>query len=196
MKDKEVLLFINTASFYPSVGVLCEGRFERVDIKEARKVLEETNLAIEECLSRFSLKLKDVTAVYSLLGPGSNTGLRLGLTIPKTMKAFDKDLMLFGIPTLSLTEKAEPSFIPLLSDRNHNFYLIKDSLLTHMKKEEVFSLDASFIVEKQDEETIRILEGKNLKEIDILSLMVGYKDEFEDYSSKDGEYLPLYVQTI
>ncbi len=196
MKENEVSLFINTASFYPSVGVLCGGKFNRVDISQAKKVLENTNTAIEECLSAFSLKLKDVTAVYALLGPGSNTGLRLGLTVPKTMKAFDPSLKLYGINTLSLLNKAEPSYIPLLSDRNHDFYLIYEGENTHKKKDEVLSLDASFIVEKQDGESLRILEGRKVKETDVLDLMKEFREEFEDYTDRDGEYLPYYVQVI
>ena len=196
MKDSEVLLFVNTASFYPSVGVLHGGRFEREDVKEARKVLEYANVAIGECLSRFSLKLRDVTGVYALLGPGSNTGLRLGLTIPKTMKAFDPSLKLYGIPTLSLMNKADASSIPLLSDRNHDFWVMRDSEVKHMKKDEVLSLDASFVAEKQDGETLEILEGKKITGVDVLFLMVENAGSFDDYSDKDGEYLPIYVQSI
>jgi tRNA threonylcarbamoyladenosine biosynthesis protein TsaB len=62
---------------------------------------------IAEVLQRAGIKVTDLTAVGVALGPGSFTGLRIGLAAAKGM-ALGGHLPLLGIPTLDILAAAQP----------------------------------------------------------------------------------------
>ncbi len=106
MKDsKEISLFINTATKALSLGAKKGVLIKTFDLGNPKAALERTNLGISLLEDALNFKLKDVDAFYCLLGPGSNTGIRLGLTIPRTIYAFNPKIKIYGIPTMDLLTK-------------------------------------------------------------------------------------------
>ena len=101
-ETERIALFLDTATKNLAVEILKGRQYYRVDLGDPKKSLERTHLAIDMALSALQITLKDVQACYCLLGPGSNTGIRLGLTIPRTLYAFDPKLSLYGLGTLEL----------------------------------------------------------------------------------------------
>ncbi|MEW6715939.1 MAG: tRNA (adenosine(37)-N6)-threonylcarbamoyltransferase complex dimerization subunit type 1 TsaB [Chloroflexota bacterium] len=68
-----------------------------------------------ELLVRTGISIKEVQAVAVALGPGSFTGLRLGLALAKGL-ATSLNMPLIGIPTLDITAAAQPvSNLPLVA---------------------------------------------------------------------------------
>ncbi len=65
--------------------------------------------AVEAMLSRAGLRPESLTAVAVALGPGSFTGLRIGLGLAKGL-ATALDIPLVGIPTLEVLAAAQPEF--------------------------------------------------------------------------------------
>ena len=100
MSNKKNILSIETSSNICGISLISEG--ECVDIIE-----EESNKKHAEVLPEFYLKLKnstgfildDIDAIAISIGPGSFTGLRIGLSFAKGL-AFSKYLPIIPISTM------------------------------------------------------------------------------------------------
>ena len=199
MKDNQLIqLFINSATKRLQVGAKKGAQCSTIDIPDPKKTLEETILAIELLGQRLGFALKEVDAFYLLLGPGSNTGIRLGLTIPRTIYAFNPHIKLFGLPTLDLYQLVNEKMIPVLSDRNGNLFIKEANESRRIEKKDIPTLGtaSSYIVETFDEIAITALADKTLLKIDVLETMLANADRFKDYSNDEADYLPVYSQQI
>ena len=67
----------------------------------------ELSKAVAESLARVDISPGDLRALGVALGPGSFTGLRIGLALAKGL-AFSQKLPLIGIPTLDVVAAAQP----------------------------------------------------------------------------------------
>ena len=63
--------------------------------------------AIQQALQRCQLNVSDISAIAFAIGPGSYTGLRIGLALAKGL-AFTHDLPLIAVPTLDILAAAQP----------------------------------------------------------------------------------------
>jgi len=103
-----MLLAIDTStqsvgiSIFDGSQILCEEswisrRYHTVELAQA----------VNMNLSRAGLSTKDLEALGVALGPGSFTGLRIGLALVKGL-AYTHKLPVIGIPTLDITVRAIP----------------------------------------------------------------------------------------
>lgn len=103
-----MLLAIDTSTrlagvaLYDGVQVIGEVIWRSVDHHTV-----ELAPVIAQMLQRVGIKVADLTAVGVALGPGSFTGLRIGLAIAKGL-AIGGHLSLCGIPTLDILAAAQP----------------------------------------------------------------------------------------
>lgn len=191
-------LFINTATKQLQFGLLKDDKFTFLEAGTSKKALEYSLSTIDKLLKENNVSLKDVKEFYTLLGPGSNTGIRLGLAIIRTIYGIDNTISMFGISTLKvyLTDK---NCLSLLSDRAGNLFAgyYKDDVFVNEKilKDDVEKsslLDKKIYVDAFDSTTIELLKNKNINTVSIIDNMFKMKDEFDNYSSKIDEYLPIY----
>lgn len=89
-------------AIYDGSQILCEEswisrRFHTVELAKA----------VSENLSRAGLLTSDLDVLAVAIGPGSFTGLRIGLALIKGM-AFTHQLPVIGVPTLDITARAVP----------------------------------------------------------------------------------------
>ncbi len=89
-------------ALYDGFQVLCEEswisrRFHTVELAKA----------VQENLHRAGLSAKDLDVLSVAIGPGSFTGLRIGLALIKGI-AYTQKLPVIGIPTLDITARAVP----------------------------------------------------------------------------------------
>lgn len=199
MKDNcQVSLFINSATKTFQVGAKVADKASTITLSDPKKVLEEAILAIDVLSERLGFKLKDVDCFYLLLGPGSNTGIRLGLTIPRTIYALNPGIKLFGLPTLELFQLADKEGIPILSDRNGNLFIKEGEETKRIEKSDIESLGtySTYIIESADEMAEEELKDRPLKKIDALNVMMNNADKFQDYSAEEEKFLPVYSQQI
>ncbi|WP_158975585.1 tRNA (adenosine(37)-N6)-threonylcarbamoyltransferase complex dimerization subunit type 1 TsaB [Cellulophaga sp. L1A9] len=123
-----ILLNLETATTNCSVSIADNGtllaikEFDSADYSHA----EQLHVFIEEALEMASLNLKDLEGIAVSKGPGSYTGLRIGVSAAKGL-CFALDLPLIAIPTLeSMACQAntnEVSFvIPVLDARRMEVY--------------------------------------------------------------------------
>lgn len=78
---------------------------------------------IDELLNEVSLKLQDIELLVCTRGPGSFTGLRIGMA---TLKGFSTalDIPLISIPTLDLYSRGidQPVVLPIIDARKRSFF--------------------------------------------------------------------------
>lgn len=89
-------------AIYDGSQILCEEswisrRFHTVELAKA----------VSENLSRAGLNTADLDVLAVAIGPGSFTGLRIGLALIKGI-AFTQQLPVIGVPTLDITAQAVP----------------------------------------------------------------------------------------
>jgi len=111
-----IILGIDTSAYVNAVGitdgetVLADRRYEaRAD------ALEQIVANIDNTLKDAGLKLADVGGIGVGLGPGSWTGIRVGVTVGK-MLAFAAGLPVAGVPTLAaLAYAARSEALPVVA---------------------------------------------------------------------------------
>jgi tRNA threonylcarbamoyladenosine biosynthesis protein TsaB len=104
-----VLLAIDTSTrtvglaLYDGVGTLAEYTWTSPDYHTV-----ELAPAISDILAKSQLKTSDLAAIGVATGPGSFTGLRIGLALAKGL-ALSQNLTVIGIPTLDILASSQPS---------------------------------------------------------------------------------------
>jgi tRNA threonylcarbamoyladenosine biosynthesis protein TsaB len=111
-----MLLAIDTSNqsvgiaLYNGVRILSEATWLSQDYHTV-----ELAPAVVTLLQRASVSFQNIDALAVAIGPGSFTGLRIGLALAKGL-AFARRLPLIGIPTLDILAAAQPSDnIPLVA---------------------------------------------------------------------------------
>ncbi len=120
------VLAIDTATMVSSVAVATEERVLAELTAETRFTHSETLVPnIEEVLRLADTNREDLSAVAVSLGPGSFTGLRIGLAAAKAI-AYALSIPLVGVPTLEVLAAAFPSpgalVAPLIDAQKGNAY--------------------------------------------------------------------------
>ena len=124
--EKMTILAMDTATMVSSVAVTTEDRVLAELTAETRFTHSETLVAnIEEVLRLADVKREELSAVAVSLGPGSFTGLRIGLAAAKAI-AYALSIPLVGVPTLEVLAAAFPSpgaiVAPLIDAQKGNGY--------------------------------------------------------------------------
>ena len=103
-----MLLAVDTSTrtiglaLYDGVQVVCETTWTSQDYHTV-----ELAPALADTLARARLQIADLNALAVALGPGSFTGLRIGLALVKGL-ALARHLPLIGIPTLDAMAASQP----------------------------------------------------------------------------------------
>ena len=81
-----LILAIETTGKYASAALISEdGRFEVAESFEQMNHLKEIMSLIDESLSKMGAGKGDITHVAASAGPGSFTGIRIGVTTARTL---------------------------------------------------------------------------------------------------------------
>lgn len=115
--------------------------------KDTKKVSDITMTNIIKLLGKHHLKLNQILDFYVTKGPGSYTGVRVGLTIVKTLKTLNNNINVFLIDSLKI-QAGNQKCISLLDARSNKwfcgvydnkkvikeFYLIDENTLNELQK--------------------------------------------------------------
>lgn len=93
-------LLIETSGPGGAVGLAIGGVIQKAPLDESRRHARDLAFNVQALLSTCSLKPSDVTSVVVGLGPGSYTGLRVGLASAKAF-AFAVGCPLVAVPTFA-----------------------------------------------------------------------------------------------
>jgi len=122
------ILNLETATTNCSVSISVDGKL--VSIKEQNTAnyshAEQLHIFIEEALKAASFSFEDINAIAVSKGPGSYTGLRIGVSAAKGL-CFSLDLPLISIPTLEsmanqIKIEEDEVIIPVLDARRMEVY--------------------------------------------------------------------------
>lgn len=121
-----LILAVDSATPVAGVALLDEGRLIKEEFSNYKKTHSETlMLMIDRVMKECDCKIKDLTAIALSTGPGSFTGLRIGLaTVKGLCLAAQKPLI--AIPTLDAlahnVNRSDALACPLLDARKHEVY--------------------------------------------------------------------------
>lgn len=195
----DISLFINTATKSLEFGIY-DNSFHVVNLGDSKKALENSFVGINKLLEETSLKFASINTFYTLLGPGSNTGIRLGLTIVRSVYGINPNIKMYGINTLKVL-LSNKNNVSILSDRAGNLFVgyyqndefkTEKVLKSEISNNQLFK-ERSIDIDKYDKTSLELFSDfKNKNEVSVIQMMFDKRDEFDSYSSKIDEYLPIY----
>ena len=122
------ILNLETATTNCSVGISIDGETVSLQENNAQEYShsEQLHIFIKEALEKASLSFSDLDAIAISKGPGSYTGLRIGVSAAKGL-CFSLDLPLISIPTLEsmahqVQVERDELVIPVLDARRMEVY--------------------------------------------------------------------------
>ena len=212
-----VILNIETSSKNCSVCLSSKGNlvtsFDFED--EAYRHSELLTSSIQNILSQNNLDVSGLSAVSVGIGPGSFTGLRIGLSVAKGL-CYPHNIDLIGISSLKIIAnsviKENKNIISLIRDKGEHYYISKYSndlkevvepKIKLIDKDYIFNIldDDSVIVVNTDEsnkfisdlvnEEIQVFK-RTISSIDMISLS---HKSLEEKKFEDIAYIePMYVK--
>ena len=207
-----ISLFLNTASNFLNVVLYKnEEVMDELYLELNRDLSKETLFNIKEVLNRNNLSPEDVDQIICARGPGSFTGLRIGVTISKIF-AYFLNVKLCSVSTLdvmAISTKGE-IIVPLIEARrgfvygaiyDNNYNILLDE--SYIKKEDLVEKALSYgkpvvylsndvfedlQVEKYKPDSSNLIKNVKLKEEDPMTFAPTYlkrTEAEENYDKKD-----------
>lgn len=177
-------LFIDTASFYINIIIIDN---EKIIAKHTElndnKLSERIFSIIEKVFVEADINISEIKKIFVVNGPGSFTGIRVGLTIAKTF-AWSRGLPLIPISTLELMVSGVSSKnnLAIINDRNGYVYAgIYDNDLNCLFEDNYLLLDE--LLRKTNKSTefysYDNIYGLNLQEpkLDFLKIIAKHKND-------------------
>ncbi|MFC2107723.1 tRNA (adenosine(37)-N6)-threonylcarbamoyltransferase complex dimerization subunit type 1 TsaB [Bacteroidota bacterium] len=144
-----LLLNIETATPICSVAISQDGELLAIrESKEKNSHSAKLNTFIEEMMEEAKVSYKDLDAVAVSMGPGSYTGLRIGVSAAKGF-CYAMDIPLIGIPTLMSMANGAKNLIkedmllcPMIDARRMEVYCaLFDSDLKEIQKTDAIIIE-------------------------------------------------------
>ena len=215
------ILNLETATTNCSVSIAADGKLLTLVEENTPNYShsEQLHLFIEEALKKASFSFSDLDAVAVSKGPGSYTGLRIGVSAAKGL-CFALDIPLISIPTLEslanqLTVGPDDVIISLLDARRMEVYsAVYDHDHRKIRSTEAEVVESASFSEYQDAKTVflvgpgaekckEVLSHPNFsysssnvpsaKEMALLSFKKYLVKEFEDVAYFEPYYLKDFV---
>ena len=185
-------LFIDTAYKYLTVVVEENDKVLASYSEECfKKQSEQLFMILDDLFTKNKLSKEDIDSVYITEGPGSYTGVRIGMTLAKVL-CQTKKIKLYTISTLKLYSGNKPNTMVVMDARAKRAYvgvynegkcLLEDQAIELVKidpKNYDVVLDGNLI-------------GKQDKAVDIVEAFIKMKSQFDEV--KDINYLvPKYLK--
>ncbi len=120
-----ITLFLDTSTIRLIVGIYKDNMPIFIVNEESMNDLSSRLLpTIKECLEKINLSVDDINRIIVVNGPGSFTGVRVGVTVAKTL-AWSKNIPIIPVSELELlaTTKVDTTYIvPFIDARRDAFY--------------------------------------------------------------------------
>ena len=153
------ILNLETSSKNCSVSLSSNGNLiDSFDLEDQKyRHSELLTSSIQNILTKNNLNVEDLSAISVGIGPGSFTGLRIGLSVSKGL-CYPHNINLIGISTLKiLANSVNPvtdNIICLINDKGNYFYMSKyNSDLEELIPPKILLIDKEFIDKTINEST-------------------------------------------
>ncbi|MER2063327.1 MAG: tRNA (adenosine(37)-N6)-threonylcarbamoyltransferase complex dimerization subunit type 1 TsaB [Alkalibacterium sp.] len=178
------ILAIDTSNQLMSVALIEDSRLiieGTVNVKRNHSI--QLMPAIEEIMKEAEWKPKDLTRIIVAKGPGSYTGVRIGVTVAKTL-AFSLDIDLVGVSSLEVLagngDQVEGAYcVPLFDARRGNIYTglyqYQKGVLVQVEKDTHISAEQWAKYVKQLDGPIQLLGEDRLKHSEVFKRECGDK---------------------
>lgn len=177
------ILSINTANKQADLAVLNNDVLHTKKMSASEKHSESAMIGIDELLNKANLQIKNLDAVATIVGPGSFTGIRIGISLALGFKTVFEDLKLISIDTFEfLKAQFLEEFTP-----NSNFLCVFNALSEKYFIQE-FDKNGNAIF------NAKMVDGQNfVKEYPII---VGLKEENMDFLTYKVDFEPEVLNKI
>ncbi|MDR5589399.1 tRNA (adenosine(37)-N6)-threonylcarbamoyltransferase complex dimerization subunit type 1 TsaB [Christiangramia sp. SM2212] len=181
-----IILCLETATTNCSVGIAKDGKLLSLKEDNSKNYshAEKLHLFINEALSEAGISKNQLDAVAVSKGPGSYTGLRIGVSAAKGL-CFSLDIPLISIPTLDLLayklKEEEGIFIAMLDARRMEVYsAVFNSHLEQVRDTQAQVLDENSFAEYLEKSKVHFIGNGVAKFEDICknSNAIFHKQEF------------------
>lgn len=191
-------LFIDTSSFFMTIALIQDNNIlysfkEEIKNDMASRIIPE----IDRAFSNVSFEIKDLDKIFVVNGPGSFTGVRVGVTAAKVI-AWSLNISVIPISSLEFiaTTKTNKKLIAPLIDarRNNVFCAVYDNNLNIIEEEKMMNSNLFFQNKNNDYEFISNDNIKNTikPNTDIIKIINKHiNDKSIDPHSLKPNYLKL-----
>lgn len=140
-----ITLFIDTSISFPTISIVRDNKVlfnfcDEIKCDMSSKML----LIIDKGLNENNITLSDIDKIFVVTGPGSFTGIRVGVTIAKTIAwSLNKKLVpISSLEYMATTNTNKKYLIPMIDARRGNvFGAIYDNKLGCIKADSLINLD-------------------------------------------------------
>lgn len=191
------ILFIDTSSFFINVAIISNNNVLIKVQKEVKNDMSSLILPIiRDCFNSVDFELEDIDKIYVVNGPGSFTGVRVGVSIAKTI-AWGFNIPIIPISSLELLATTNREFkycIPMIDARRGNvFGAIYDKNLNIILNEQLISKEE--LLKNIDEEYLKVsndFEDCIKPEVDFIKIINKHSsDKFINPHDLNPKYLKL-----
>ena len=148
-------LLLDSSNIFLSVGLAKDGKvFDKISYEAWQRQSEMMVTEVDNILKRNNIDKSELDGVVVGIGPGSYTGVRIGVTIAKTV-AYALHIKLYAKSSLSLLKRREIPTICVFNARSGRSYfavyegekqLEKDSVLENEKVLEYIKSHPDYLV--------------------------------------------------
>lgn len=146
-------LFIDTSSFFMMIAVIEDDKILYKFHKEIKNDMASQIVPkIEMAFNEVNFEIKDIDKIFVVNGPGSFTGVRIGVTAAKVIGwSLNKVVVpISSLEFLATTPTHKLFLVPLIDARRGNVYAaVYDNKLNVVEKDALVNLD-SFIKDKTE----------------------------------------------
>ncbi len=139
-----ISLFIDTHTDYLTIAVLKDDTLLSFVSRKEKEHSKYTLSVIEQCFTNAHLTVRDVDRIYVVNGPGSFTGVRIGVTIAKTLAyTLKKEIIpVSSLMSYALSVHGYDYIIPMIDARRDAVYAsILDKEYHVILKEQYISME-------------------------------------------------------
>ena len=188
-------LFIDTSNSFINLYIVKDSE---VLIKKKYKTLKDMANSImpliRECFNELGFKLNDIDKIFVTVGPGSFTGVRVGITVAKTI-SWSLNIPVYPISTLeylaSIDTKSN-NIISIIDARRENVFVgYYDCNLNKVKDEELVSIKS---IDKSDNSIIVSYDGVYDSKVVDTNIVKLIKKHLNDKHINPHELVPNYLK--
>lgn len=189
-------LFIDTSFLFINIYVVEKDTVVKdCNLKVEKDMSNKILPLIREMLSELDMRISDINKIFITIGPGSFTGVRIGLTVAKVI-SWGLDIPLIPVSTLeylaSIKSSTKDMIRPIIDARRGNvFTALYDKNLNILEKENLISFDNIKILENVELVSYDGVNDSLVSNIDIVKLI---KKHINDISVNPHTLVPNYLK--
>ena len=180
-------LLIDTATSFATISIISNNI---VLYKYHDKIISDMSSKIipiiDECFKNVGFTIKDIDKIFVVNGPGSFTGIRVGVTIAKTIAwALKKEIIpISSLELMATTSTTKKYLVPMIDARRGNVFAgIYDINLNSIKKDSLINL--STLLQNLDSD-YELISYDNLNVNNIIIPQINVEKIILKHSNDDG----------